>query len=59
MITALARRDLRLTGLNDNALSRPEMRIFNEDGFTFLERAQEAYGVIIIDLPDQRYEALS
>ena len=59
VITDLARRDLRLTGLNDNALSRPEMRIFNEDGFTFLERAQEAYGVIIIDLPDPRDEALS
>lgn len=58
-ITDLARRDLRLTRLNDNALSRTEVRVFNEDGFTFLERAHEAYGVIIIDLPDPRDEALS
>ncbi|MBT7861019.1 MAG: polyamine aminopropyltransferase [Gemmatimonadetes bacterium] len=58
-ITDLARRDLRLTSLNDNALSRPEVHVFNEDGFTFLERAQEAYGVIIMDLPDPRDEALS
>jgi spermidine synthase len=58
-ITDLARRDLRLTSLNANALSRTEVRIFNEDGFTFLERSQEAYGVIIIDLPDPRDEALS
>ncbi|MDA0335344.1 MAG: polyamine aminopropyltransferase [bacterium] len=58
-ITNLARRDVRLTRLNDNALSRPKVRIFNEDGFTFLERAHEAYGVIILDLPDPRDEALS
>ena len=58
-ITDLARRDVRLTRLNDNALSRPQVRIFNEDGFTFLERAHEAYGIIIMDLPDPRDEALS
>jgi spermidine synthase len=58
-ITDLAKRDVRLTRLNDNALSRPKVRIFNEDGFSFLERAHEAYGVIILDLPDPRDEALS
>ncbi|HCL29996.1 MAG TPA: polyamine aminopropyltransferase [Candidatus Latescibacteria bacterium] len=58
-VTDLARRDLRLTRLNNNALSRPKVHIFNEDGFTFLERAHQDYGVIIIDLPDPRDEALS
>ena len=58
-VTDLARRDLRLARLNDNALSRPGVRIFSEDGFAFLQRAHEAYGVIIIDLPDPRDEALS
>ena len=57
-ITDLARRDLRLTRLNDNALSRPKVHIFAEDGFSFLQRAHEAYGVIIFDLPDPRDEAL-
>ena len=57
-ITDLARRDLRLTRLNDNALSRPKVHIFAEDGFAFLQRAHEAYGVIIFDLPDPRDEAL-
>ena len=51
-VTDLGRRDLRLTRLNDNALSRPKVRILSEDGFAFLQRAHEAYGVIIIDLPD-------
>ena len=58
-VTDLARRDLRLTRLNDNALSRPGVRVFSEDGFAFLQRAHEPYGVIIIDLPDPRDEALS
>ena len=58
-VTDLARRDLRLTRLNDNALSRPGVRVISEDGFAFLQRAHEPYGVIIIDLPDPRDEALS
>ena len=57
-ITDLARRDLRLTRLNDNALSRPQVHIFAEDGFGFLQRGHEAYGVILFDLPDPRDEAL-
>ncbi|MFC1525369.1 polyamine aminopropyltransferase [Candidatus Latescibacterota bacterium] len=58
-VTDLARRDLRLTRLNDNALSRRQLRVHNEDGFTFLQRPHEAYGVIILDLPDPRVEALT
>ena len=57
-VTDLARRDLRLTRLNDNALSRPGVRIHSEDGFAFLQRPHEAYGVIVIDLPDPRDEAI-
>ena len=58
-ITDLARRDLRITRLNKNALSDPKVRILNEDGFTFLQRPHEAYGVIVVDLPDPRVTGLT
>ena len=58
-VTDLARRNLYLTRLNKNALSQPEVRIFNEDGFIFLQEERVPYGVIFIDLPDPREEALA
>ena len=58
-VTNLARRDLRLTAINENALNFPKVRIFNEDAFTFLQRSHLPYGVIILDLPDPRFEALA
>jgi spermidine synthase len=58
-VTRLARRDLRLTAINKNALNYPKVRIFNEDAFAFLQRAHVPYGVIILDLPDPRFEALA
>ncbi len=58
-VTRLARRDLRLTAINENALNYPKVRIFNEDAFAFLRRSHVPYGVIILDLPDPRFEALA
>ncbi len=58
-MTTLARRNLYFTDLNRNALSHPQVRVTNEDGFTFLQRAHEPYSVVIIDLPDPREEAIS
>ena len=58
-VTDLARRNVRLSRLNSNSLNRRRVRIFNEDGFIFIQREHEAYGVIIIDLPDPRVEALT
>ena len=58
-MTDLARRDLRIARLNKNALSHPKVRILNEDGFTFLQQPHEAYGVIVVDLPDPRVAGLS
>lgn len=58
-VTHLARRNLRLTSINQNALNYPKVRIFNEDAFVFLQRSHVPYGVIILDLPDPRFEALA
>jgi len=58
-VTDLARRNIHLTRLNKNALNYPKVRIFNEDGFIFLQRDHAPYGAILIDLPDPRQEALT
>ncbi|MEW6751285.1 MAG: polyamine aminopropyltransferase [Candidatus Latescibacterota bacterium] len=58
-MTRLGRRHPHLARLNRNALNRPEVHIVNEDAFTFLQRDHEPYGVVIIDLPDPREEALT
>ena len=59
IVTNLAQRDVRMTRLNNNALNQPKIRILNEDGFIYLQRAHAPYGVIIIDLPDPREDALT
>ena len=58
-VTNLSRRNVYMTRLNKNALNRPKVRIFNEDGFIFLQRAHMPYGAIIVDLPDPREEDLA
>ena len=58
-VTNLARRHLALAKLNKNALNDPKVRIFNRDAFVYLQDAHEAYGAIVIDLPDPREEALA
>ena len=58
-MTTLAKRNIYFTDLNENALSHQKVRVFNEDGFTFLQREHEPYSVVIIDLPDPREEGIS
>ncbi len=58
-VTNLARRDVRMTNLNRNALNRSQVRILNEDAFLFIQQEQIPYGVIIVDLPDPRFDSLS
>ena len=58
-ITRLALRNPDLTRLNENALSRQQVRVINRDGFLFLQDDHPAYGVIIFDLPDPREESLT
>lgn len=58
-VTRLARRNIHMTRLNENSLNRPEVQVYNEDGFLFLQREHIAYGAILIDLPDPREESLA
>lgn len=39
---------------NESALHHPKVTIKNEDGFTFLEKNETFYDIIIIDLPDAK-----
>jgi len=58
-VTDLARRHERLVQLNGDALADSRVQVRNEDGFVFLQRSHEPYGVIVMDLPDPRVEALT
>ena len=58
-VTRMATRNPYLTALNDNALSRSEVQVYHEDGFSFLQKDRPPYGVIIFDLPDPREEGLA
>lgn len=58
-VTRLAQRNLHLTRLNDNALNRRRVRVINEDGLVFLQRAHVPYNAILMDLPDPREESLA
>jgi spermidine synthase len=48
-----------LIQLNQGSLNDRRVHIFNEDAQKFLERHQDRYQVIIIDLPDPNNESLS
>lgn len=57
-ITRLFREVRLLTELNDNSLNDERVRVFNEDAFEYMERAERRYDVIIIDLPDPNDESV-
>ncbi len=58
-VTKLARRNVHVARLNEQALNNPKVTVINEDGFLFLQRAHLQYGVVLADLPDPREEALA
>lgn len=43
-----------LTELNSNSLTNTKVEIVNTDGFQFVQKGEEYFDVIIIDLPDPR-----
>lgn len=45
--------------LNKDSLHAPEVTIFNEDAFLFVQRTQKTYDRIIIDFPDPHNEVIS
>lgn len=58
-MTKLGEENEILLGLNKGALHDSKVSIFNEDGYKFLEVAENFYDVIIIDLPDPKTVELS
>lgn len=48
-----------LKTLNKGALETEKLTIINQDGFLFLEKVQEFYDVILVDLPDPKTVDLS
>jgi spermidine synthase len=51
-ITNFARDNQMMRELNCNSLRNPKTRIINDDAWKFLEKDNEIYDVIIVDLPD-------
>lgn len=54
MMTGLAARHPILTELNDSAFHHPKVSTQNADAFTWLEKSEGMFDIIIIDLPDPR-----
>lgn len=40
--------------LNKNALNNPKVDVINDDAFTFLEKTEDFYDVILMDFPDPK-----
>jgi spermidine synthase len=57
-ITKLFSKHPTLRKLNKDALSDPRLKIFNEDALKFLEKSDNLYDAIIMDLPDPNNEGL-
>ena len=58
-VTNLARSNLLLLEINQNALDDPRVTVINEDAYRYLEESSDLYPVVIIDLPDPNNESLS
>jgi spermidine synthase len=58
-MTHLANTHPVLLRANDSSLFHSQVSIINEDGYKFMERSQQYFDVIIMDLPDPRNVELS
>ncbi len=58
-LTDLFTENEELSKINKSALTNPKVTIINKDGFTFMEKTEDFYDLIIIDLPDPRNVELS
>ncbi|TAD99573.1 MAG: spermidine synthase, partial [Bacteroidetes bacterium] len=54
MMTDLGKNDPIFVAFNKNSMNDPKVKIFNQDGFQFLEQTEDFYDVIIVDLPDPK-----
>jgi len=58
-MTDLARENLILRDMNQDALDDPRVIVINADAYRYLEESDDLYPVVIIDLPDPNNEGLS
>ncbi len=53
-MTNLAKTHPVLTEINHHSFSNPKVHIINQDAFTYLEKDNHFYDIIIVDLPDPK-----
>ncbi|MCA0982486.1 polyamine aminopropyltransferase [Halobacillus yeomjeoni] len=58
-VTRLAETNYHLLQLNEGSLKDERVQVLNKDAFRFLEKTEDFYNVIIIDLPDPNNESLN
>lgn len=58
-MTKLGKHLYLLSKINDRSLDNPKLTIFNEDAFTFINKAGMLYDRVIIDMPDPHNEAIN
>jgi spermidine synthase len=58
-MTKLGKRLYILSKLNENSLENAKLTIFNQDAFTFINKAGMLYDRVIIDMPDPHNEAIN
>lgn len=58
-VVELARTNPAIAELNGHAFEDERVEVINQDAFTFMEKSDEFYDVILIDLPDPNNESLN
>lgn len=58
-MTELCREDPQISRLNQDSLSSQRVTVINEDAYQYLQKTEESYDVILVDLPDPNNEALN
>ena len=58
-MTKLGKHLYLLSKINDRSLDNPKLTVFNEDAFTFINKAGMLYDRVIIDMPDPHNEAIN
>ena len=58
-VVELARTNPAIAELNGQAFEDERVEVINQDAFTFMEKSDEFYDVILVDLPDPNNESLN
>jgi len=58
-MTRISKRLYMISTLNEKSLDNPKLTVYNEDAFTFINKAGMLYDRVIIDMPDPHNEAIN